>query len=197
MLPFFQWLRSVMEKLILLMNSYKMTNVTKSKKLIELFPRCKSCPRVWIWLIAWFLRPCFYGDTPGVIILNKAFCRCMEFRISPLVVALASSVFHRFLYLVFKEFKVVWRTPVVLWPLADVGNLVHFLLRHVHVPDINMDLSSIPSGFENIVMKPWQWIPPPPMTPPRLLRWAWHLGWLIMMAYFCREFSESCLTPSS
>ena len=51
----------------------------------------------------------------------------------------------------------------------DVVNLVHVLLRRVHVPDINMDFLSLPSGFENMVMTPWQWIPPPPMTPPRLL----------------------------
>ena len=47
---------------------------------------------------------------------------------------------------------------------------MHFLLRHVHVPDINMDFfECFPSGCENIVMMPWQWIPPPPMTPPRPL----------------------------
>ena len=61
---------------------------------------------------------------------------------------------------------------------------MHPLLRHVHVPVINMDLSSIPSGFENIVMKPWQWIPPPPMTPPRPLSAtpgvADHVGLLLL-----------------
>ena len=102
---------------------------------------------------------------------------------------LRSSVSHRFLYLVFKEFKVVWRTPVVLWPPADVGNLVHFLLRHVHVPDINMDLVSLPSGFENMVVNPWQWTPPPLWLLPIFCR-AWHPGWLIMLAHFCWEFVE-------
>ena len=67
----------------------------------------------------------------------------------------------------------------------DVGNLVHFLLRRVHVPDINMDFLSLPSGFENMVMTPWQWIPPPLMTPPHLLpsltsRVADHVGLLLL-----------------
>ena len=62
---------------------------------------------------------------------------------------------------------------------------MHVLLRRVHVPDINMDFLSLPSGFENMVMTPWQWIPPPLMTPPHLLpsltsRVADHVGLLLL-----------------
>ena len=62
---------------------------------------------------------------------------------------------------------------------------MHVLLLRVHAPDINMDFLSLPSGFENMVMTPWQWIPPPLMTPPHLLpsltsRVADHVGLLLL-----------------
>ena len=62
---------------------------------------------------------------------------------------------------------------------------MHLSLIRVHAPDINMDFLSLPSGFENMVMTPWQWIPPPLMTPPHLLpsltsRVADHVGPLLL-----------------
>ena len=62
----------------------------------------------------------------------------------------------------------------------DIGNLVHLLLIRVHAPDINMDFLSLPSGFENMVMTPWQVMTPPHLLPSLTSRVADHVGPLLL-----------------
>ena len=144
----------------------------------------------------WTLTFSRSGNHWSQIVLIKAYCRYVDLGLS----ACGCTRFfrpHGLFILLFLEFKVVWRTLVVLWPPKDIGNLMHLLLLRVHVPDINMDLLSLPSGFENIVMIPWQWIPPPPMTPPRLLaeRDIWG-GWSCWPTSVGNSWNV-CLVPSS
>ena len=138
------------------------------------------------------------------IILNKVYCRYEDFRISSPVVALAFFRFPSFSLFSFQRIQ-----SRLTYPGCTMTSCGCREPRALFAPTCARAryqyglFEYFPSGCENIVMMPWQWIPPPPMTPPRPLSAtpgvADHVGLLLLgmhclVAQWTRHLTT---TPSS